>query len=296
MTKAFIALDWGTTSFRAYHVSTDGVVMHELSDANGIMAVRDQTFDDTLEQHIGAWDKALPILASGMITSRQGWVELPYVDAPAGPDEIAKSIHHHISNRNRNIYFVTGLHLRGGALGHDVMRGEETQVVGSLGEAQHFIAPGTHSKWIDVSDYAITNFATYMTGESFALFRQHSILGRLMTGDENDDTAFVRGLDLAKSDPAGLLHNLFSTRSLGLFDDIEPAALSSYLSGLLIGTEVAHALQSRSPDAGYVVLASPKIGGRYAKALDYFGIQAHYGNALATVKGLRRLGQTAGIL
>ncbi len=84
MSSAFIALDWGTSSFRAYLLNKDGTVQETVTAPHGILAVKDGAFDAALESHIGKWDKTLPIMASGMITSRQGWVELPYVACPAG--------------------------------------------------------------------------------------------------------------------------------------------------------------------------------------------------------------------
>jgi 2-dehydro-3-deoxygalactonokinase len=296
MTKAFIALDWGTTSFRAYHVTSDGKVANEVSAPMGILSVEGQRFAEALESQIGSWDKSIPIIASGMITSKQGWIERPYVDCPADVADLAAHAYLHETDTGRSIHFITGLHLAGGSLGHDVMRSEETQVFGALGEANHFITPGTHSKWIDVEGERITHFATYITGETFAVLRQHSILGRLMTADEPDETAFARGVEKSMADPAGLLHNLFSVRSLGLFNDMNGAQLSSYLSGLVIGNEVAHALSTRRRDAGYMILASPKIGGRYARALDLAGVKARYGDPLAIVRGLQKIGKAAGII
>jgi 2-dehydro-3-deoxygalactonokinase len=296
MSKAFIALDWGTTSFRAYHVAANGKILAEISAPMGILSVEAQRFAEALESQISAWDKSLPVIASGMITSKQGWIERPYVDCPAGVAELAAQAHTHKTETGRTIHFITGLHLAGGSLGHDVMRSEETQVFGALGEASHFVTPGTHSKWIDVEGERITHFATYITGETFAVLRQHSILGRLMTSDEPDEVAFARGVEKSLADPAGLLHNLFSVRSLGLFNDMSGAQLSSYLSGLVIGSEVAHALSTRRKDAGYMILASPKIGGRYAKALDVAGVKSRYGDPLAIVRGLQKIGKAAGII
>ncbi len=128
MTKAFIALDWGTTSFRAYHVDAAGKVIDQVAAPEGIMAVKDGAFEAVLEHHIGAWDKALPVVASGMITSRQGWVECAYVDCPAGAAELAKAIHVHKTTTGRAIHFITGLHHNSASITHDVLRGEETQV------------------------------------------------------------------------------------------------------------------------------------------------------------------------
>ena len=181
--KPFIALDWGTTSFRAYLVAADGVVQDQFAAAEGILAVKDGDFEAVLESHIGSWDKSLPVVAAGMITSRQGWVELAYADCPAGPADIAKHIHVLKARSGRTIHFLTGLHLAGGLLGHDVMRSEETQVFGSLDVgASHFVTPGTHSKWIDVVDGRIVNFATYITGEMFSVLRNHSIRTQHCTG------------------------------------------------------------------------------------------------------------------
>ena len=302
MSNSFIGLDWGTTSFRAYLVRGDGSVADEVSAPGGILAVKDGAFEAALEQQIGAWDKSLPVIASGMITSRQGWVEIPYVECPAGPAEIAKAIVRKDLASGRVIHFMTGLHLASPSLGHDVMRSEEMQVFGNLESGandlgiRHFVTPGTHSKWIDVVDGRITGFATYVTGEVFAVLRQHSILGRLMTSDADDEAAFQRGVAKAFEDPAGLLHNLFSVRSLGLFNEMSCDVLASYLSGLVIGSEIAHASASRDRDADYVILASAGIAQRYQRAMAAAGLKARLGDPLAIVRGETLVAKLAGII
>ena len=294
---AFIAVDWGTTSFRAYQVDAAGSVLAEVSAAEGILSVANNDFDAALEKHIGAWPKSLAILAAGMITSRQGWFERPYVDCPANAGVLAKNLFQHSMKSGRVIYFSTGLHYQSPTLGHDVMRSEETQVFGSLDlGASLFITPGTHSKWIDVVDGAITGFATYMTGELFALLKNHSILGRLMVGEAFHLQSFQRGVQAALREPAGLSHILFSARSLVLFDALKGEAAQSYLSGLVIGAEVGHALMARDGVADCVVLASPKIGGAYVTALDVAGVKARYGDPQAIVKGLHMIGREAGVI
>ncbi len=297
MHKPFIALDWGTTSFRAYLVNADGTVKDQFVDSEGILAVKDGGFEAVLESHIGSWDKSLSVVAAGMITSRQGWIELPYAECPAGPAELAKHIHVHTAKSGRKIHFLTGLHLAGGDLGHDVMRSEETQVFGSLDlGAQHFVTPGTHSKWIDVVDDKITHFATYVTGEMFSLLRNHSILGRLMTSDADHEQTFLKGVDRALADPAGFLHSLFSVRSLGLFNAVALENLASYLSGIVIGTEVAHATQHNDRAARYVVLASQGIGTRYVRAMKHAGLDVMMGDPLAVIKGEAVVAQMAGVI
>jgi 2-dehydro-3-deoxygalactonokinase len=297
MTKPFIAIDWGTTSFRAYRVDGTGALIEQRNDSEGILAVKDGGFEQVLERHLVGWDVSLPIIAAGMITSRQGWVELPYVDCPAGPAELAKAVHVKTLATGRKVHFLTGLHLASESLGHDVMRSEETQVFGSLDTgATHFVTPGTHSKWIDVEGNRITNFATYITGETYAVLHKHSILGRLMVDDKDDEASFLRGVEMAFSDPAGLLHSLFSVRSLGLYNAIAPEHLSSYLSGLVIGTEVAHAISSRDSKASYLVLASAGIGSKYISAMNAAGLNVAMGDPLAIVKGEMTVAKQAGVI
>jgi 2-dehydro-3-deoxygalactonokinase len=297
MPRRFIALDWGTTSFRAYLADAAGAVHDTISAAEGILAVAGGGFDAALERHIGTWDVSLPVVAAGMVASRQGWVELPYVPCPAGAPELAAALHHHVSRRGRRIAFATGLSYRGGDGVPDVMRSEETQVLGSLdGTAGRFVTPGTHSKWIAAEDGRISRFTTYVTGEVFAALKSHTILGRLMSGDRDDEAAFARGVAAALADPAGLLHRIFSVRTLGLFGEMAPEHLSSHLSGQVIGTEVAHAMAAGDADAEHVVLASPGIGGRYVRAMEIAGLKARLGDPQAIVRGLARIATAAGIL
>jgi 2-dehydro-3-deoxygalactonokinase len=297
MSKPFIALDWGTSSFRAYLVDDRAQVKDKVAAPEGIMAVKDGNFEAVLESHIGAWDKALPIMASGMITSRQGWVECAYAECPAGAAELAKSLHVHSTKLGRKIHFITGLHYKSPSIGHDVIRGEETQVVGSLSSgAKHFVTPGTHSKWIEVEGGNVASFATYMTGESFALYSHHSILGKLMNGEAADEAAFKRGVDQAFTDPAGLLHALFSVRTLGLFKDVAAESLHSYLSGLLIGTEVAHATMGHDRSADYQILGSAGLTQAYVTAMKLAGLKVTTGDPLCVIAGQRQIAEAAGVI
>jgi len=296
-TKPFIALDWGTTSFRAYQVNGTGEVTDQVSAAEGILAVNDGRFEETLESHIGSWDKALPLIASGMITSRQGWVECAYAECPAGVADLAQAITAKTTASGRAVHFITGLHFNSQSIVHDVLRGEETQVFGSMSTgAEHFITPGTHSKWISIAHDGITGFSTYMTGESFSLFRNHSILGRLMQDGSQDEKAFAEGVERAFAAPADLLHLLFSVRSLGLFNAIGPEKLASYLSGLLIGSEVASASMGHDHGAKYMVLGTPALAANYLNALKLAGLKAVAGDPLCAIKGQQMIAHEAGII
>jgi 2-dehydro-3-deoxygalactonokinase len=294
---SFIALDWGTTSFRAYRAGADGAVLETRAAPQGILAIQNGAFDEALENHIGPWDKALPIMASGMITSRQGWIELPYVACPANLKSIAAAIQAHTSRQGRRIFFVPGISARGGDGVPDVIRGEETQVLGaSLGGHEYFVAPGTHSKWIEVAGGDITGFATYMTGEVFAILKTHSILARLMTGEANNEAAFERGVRAALKDPGGFLHRIFSIRTLALFNEMPSGHLSSCLSGHVIGTEIAHAVTHHPKSAQYSILASPALAQHYVAAMKIAGLNVRLSPPDVAVKGLASIARTAGLI
>jgi 2-dehydro-3-deoxygalactonokinase len=297
LSSGFIALDWGTSSFRAYLLNSDGTIQETIAAPHGILAVKDAAFDETLEAQIGHWNKALPVMASGMITSRQGWLELPYVACPANLKSIAAAVHPHTSKQGRKLFFVPGISTRNAQGIPDVIRGEETQVLGAgEGGTEHFVTPGTHSKWIDVSNGEIRSFSTYMTGEVFALLKNHSILGKLMTGETNNSAAFEQGVRAGLKDPAGFLHCIFSTRTLALFKEMPTDHLSSYLSGQVIGTEIAHAIAKNLAGALYQILATPALGELYMKAMTIAGLNVIYGEPDVAVKGLRRIAMTAGLL
>ncbi|WP_374333910.1 2-dehydro-3-deoxygalactonokinase, partial [Aestuariivirga sp.] len=238
-----------------------------------------------------------PVMAAGMITSRQGWIELPYLPCPASAADLARALHMHTTTSGRRIAFSTGLSYRAPDGMPDVMRSEETQVFGSLDlGVSHFVTPGTHSKWITTHGDQLIRYSTYVTGEVFAALKDHTILGRLMKPGPDDEEAFAMGVRAALEDPAGFLHRIFSARSLGLFGELAPEAISSYLSGQVIGTEVAHAIRDNPREAEYAVLASPGIGGRYVKAIEIAGLKVRYGDPQAIVKGLAIIARKAGII
>ena len=301
MPAGFIALDWGTSSFRAYLVGADGAVRDERASAEGILSVTDGAFEPVFERQAASWDTALPVLASGMITSRQGWREVPYAPAPAGPAELAAGVTRFRAGGGRVIAFVPGVSVRVQNGVPDVMRGEETQIVGALtGQSGLFVMRGTHCKWVAVEAGRIARFATFMTGEMFAVLKGHSILGRLMTVDGGHGPGFARGVEAGLAGArsgAGLLHDLFSVRTLGLFGDVAGDDLAAYLSGLLIGSEIsgARAMFAPGPD-GVTVIGAAALAEPFGKALAIAGIAWRPGPADAAVRGLAKIGKLAGVI
>ena len=284
--QAVIAVDWGTSSFRAALVAPNGDVLDELSTPRGILGFKPDEFVPYLVATCERFSKAGGgmYLLSGMIGSKNGLLEVPYCPCPATASDIAAALGWvDTGNTDLNIAIVPGV--RNGF--DDVMRGEETQVFGAaavLGvQDAVMVLPGTHSKWVQLAGGAITQFNTFMTGEFYALLAQHSILAKSLPelGEKAssnpaplDESAFLQGIDRAQSSIASgqsLLGNAFSTRVKSLFNELQPTQAASYLSGLVIGDELA---AMRVPAGSQViVIGSPTLCERYNLAFAHLGVQ-----------------------
>jgi 2-dehydro-3-deoxygalactonokinase len=276
-----IAIDWGTSSFRAYRLDARGRILESRASNQGILNVAPGQFPRVLEEQVRGWPERR-IVMSGMVGSRQGWVEVPYVQCPAGFDEIAAKLVK-VAWADREGWIVPGLSCSDTAGVPDVMRGEETQILG-CGVDGTICLPGTHSKWVQVKKARIERFSTAMTGEVYAVLRQHSILGRMMEEGTADAAAFAEGV--ARSGEAGgLLHHLFGVRTRGLMGELGAAASASYLSGILIGHEL------RSQDAKQVhLLGAPALAALYQQAAAVLGIETRTLDSDSAVRSLYRLG------
>jgi len=285
-----IAIDWGTSSFRAYRLGEDGGVLERRSAPLGIMQVDDGRFAEALDNQVGDWLAAgeAPVVMSGMIGSRQGWMEVPYASCPAGAVQIAAGVRE-VRWGKRRAWIAPGLSSRDAAGVPDVMRGEETQILGVLDQlpaSASICLPGTHSKWVEVRDGTVARFATHMTGEVFALLKSHSILGRMMRDGPIDLQWFAAGVRRAQ-DTGGLLHHLFGVRARGLFGEVPDEASASYLSGIVIGHELVAA---RTAAAAVFLLGATPLVDLYQHALRQFGRDAIVLDPDAVVRGLFLLG------
>jgi 2-dehydro-3-deoxygalactonokinase len=309
---ALLALDWGTSSLRAYLLNGAMELIACRDAGQGIMHLPLDGFAGALGSLCGDWLGAqpeLPVIASGMVGSAQGWMEVPYVAAPASIDALAGGIRYVTGPQDRRIALVPGVMQDGDK--PNVMRGEETQVAGALAVAPDFFAgpdehlivlPGTHSKWVRVREGRIVSFLTFMTGELYAVLRHHSLLGRLMRDDCSDDPqAFELGLSAAEDSEAGALSALFSVRTLGLTGRLHPSQLGEYLSGLLIGHEIREArhLLATQFDATrpLALVGAEDLCRRYALALQRFGVPVHGKDfSEATAAGLWQIASRAGLV
>jgi 2-dehydro-3-deoxygalactonokinase len=303
MAAALIAIDWGTTSARAYRLDAGGQILDARSAPLGVQQVSAGGFPAALKALLGdGFDADVPLLACGMIGSRQGWIEAPYIRCPARLEEIAANLS---SVPGTRLAIVPGLICHDADGVPDVMRGEETQILGALGDRQPsapclIVLPGTHSKWARIGAGGIEAFATFMTGELYALLRDHSILGRLATAGAGDDNAFVRGVRMSLRDAGALPHDVFSARTLALTGALAPDGVADYLSGLLLGAEIAAARRWAHRDAGgdeaVTLVGDAALCARYRRALVLAGFKTVSGHSEAAARGLWRIARQAGML
>jgi 2-dehydro-3-deoxygalactonokinase len=287
-----IGVDWGTTSFRAFRIARDGTIRDRRTALRGLLNVPDNRFADTLREEVGPWLAAGEdhVLLSGMIGSRQGWMEAPYLPCPAGAAEVGAGLMA-IEFDWGQVKLVPGLSATDEAGVAEVMRGEETQVFGvleAMGGGGVACLPGTHSKWVRVEDGRIVGFTTHMTGEAFGALRGHTILGRMMREGPTDGAPFDAGVRRA-GEPGGLLHHIFGARSQVLAGELAETDAAAYLSGILIGHEVRAALAGRHGEVVHVI-GAPELTMLYARAISAQGGYPERHDGEAAARGLALIG------
>lgn len=276
----WVGTDWGQSSFRLFLFDTMGRVVLRRESAMGVGAFdAHRAFGDYLGKQIAAAG-ARPrfVLLSGMITSRHGWTETPYLRAPVPVDSLASSVQRSEFG-GLGLYFMPGVDQVSGDEPPDVMRGEETQIAGVVSmtdRADVVVLPGTHSKWAVLEDDTIVSFRTFLTGELYTAMCSWSSLAAVMDGDDSEGAGFGRGLNDAWSTPDSsgqLLELLFRVRRMGLSRRLEPNQLRSYLSGLLVGSEIRAASKQVASEAHVAVAGSDVLAERYRQALEGYGFR-----------------------
>ncbi|HVM21815.1 MAG TPA: 2-dehydro-3-deoxygalactonokinase [Sphingomicrobium sp.] len=266
--QGFIAVDWGTSNRRAYRIDAAGRNCAEFEDDKGVLSVGDGGFPAAIgeiRERLGD----LPLLLAGMIGSSRGWKEAPYVASPAGLDEIAKAL---VWAGEREA-IVPGVSFVGGGRA-DVMRGEEVQLLGAVAagliEPHGLVChPGTHNKWAIMRDGRIEEFRTVMTGELFALLKEHSILSDLLGAPVEVNDAFRAAARHGLSNQA-VAAELFGVRARILLGLAAPEEAAAYISGLLIGADVRTGLAGSTPGR-VAVMGRPELTRLYAAAISEAG-------------------------
>ena len=278
---AYVAVDWGTSSFRLWLVDRAGQALTERRSDEGMLAAAKAGFAAVLQSHLAAVEAPdhLPVLVCGMAGAKTGWVEAGYVDTPAPLAAILKQAVR-VPGEARDIRILPGIAQRD-AGAPDVMRGEETQLLGALGfegAGEALVCmPGTHSKWVRVRGGIVEGFSTFMTGELFSVVSRETILSFAVAGaDETEDVAsFKAAVKAAYAAPAFAANLLFTARSRQLLFGGTPTAARETLSGTLIGAELAAGLSGTVPRAGITLIASGRLAALYRHAFEALSVNAH---------------------
>jgi 2-dehydro-3-deoxygalactonokinase len=274
-----LGIDWGTTNRRAYSLNPRGDLIRQHTDAVGILAAAGN-FEKSLSDLLALMElERADVIMSGMVGSRNGWVEAPYLSTDRAISQLPDAmVEIDTALPNIRCRIVPGYQFTDRYGIPDVMRGEETQVLGALSlHASNgwFVLPGTHSKWVRVEQGRITEILTFMTGELFALLSHHGTLAALMEQEQSAvPAAFEAGMTAARH--GSFTHTAFACRALVVTDTMPAAQASSYLSGLLIGSEL-HQIRKRTADQAGLsiqVIGSTTLGERYTEALHFFGMTA----------------------
>lgn len=272
MSKNWLAVDWGTTNFRAW-LMHDAEPVSEMNATCGLLQVPNGQFEAVLEHHIGPWiaeHGALPMVLAGMVGSQQGWVNVPYCEGRVGAQQLAQGAHRLRTRRGSDVWILPGIAGRSAIGLPEVMRGEDVQLIGLMAltpdDCLNAILPGTHSKHARIERHTIQHFSTCMTGELYHLLMTHSLLGRELPPQHADSRAFALGVQNSGL-PAPLSQLIFSVRTLRLRGDVPLPGTGDYLSGLLIGQELRQCVK-----AEHWIVGSDALNARYAEAAQQLGM------------------------
>jgi 2-dehydro-3-deoxygalactonokinase len=289
-----IAINWGTSNFRAYRLDAAGNVEAEKSSGRGAAHVPTGGSRDALMAEVGDWvkDGENKVLMSGMVGARNGWKEAPYVAVPATFDQVvAGVIRLEVDSLEADLIdarIVPGLIGADECDVPEVMRGEETEIFGLKSELacySHLCLPGTHTKWVRMQGGEIAGFSTSMTGDLYKAIREGTILRTCTQHEPTDDNAFQLGV-VRSMEPGDLAHHLFGVRTLVLTGKMQEQSASSYLSGLLIGHEVK--TMTRAGDRVHLV-GDQALCMHYANALRESQVESTVEPAGAALRGLVRI-------
>ena len=286
----FVAVDWGTTRLRASLIGDGGAVLGRTQSDLGVQSVPAGGFPAALGQICAPWFEAhprLPVIMAGMVGSRNGWIEAPYLHCPCGPKEAAAALTA-IPDLGREVLLVPGVDTVGSET-YDVMRGEETQAFGAGVPDGIVCLPGTHSKWVEMRGGRMVRFWTYITGELYAAMVQ-SFVGRLAEDPEDIERGWTAAARLGADAAAGLSHTLFQARTQVLRGTMPPGAVRPFLSRLLVEAELNDVSRRVGrPSRVHLVAAEPQLG-LYARAFGARGLDVSAVDpAAATLQGLQSI-------
>ena len=264
----YIAVDWGSTQLRAWRMR-DGECIDKLKLPCGVTRLNGQRAEAVFQQQLAPWrgDPALPVVMAGMIGSDAGWQPVPYLACPLALEALNGQLY----EVAEKVWIVPGLKVAQAA-DYDVMRGEETQLLGAraLAPSSVYVMPGTHCKWVLADRRQIHDFRTVLTGELHHLLLQHSLVGAGLPPQETSAAAFAAGLQRGINNPA-VLPQLFEVRASHVLGALPREQVSEFLSGLLIGAEVAALSDTFAGQQAISLVAGSSLTSRYQQAFAAIG-------------------------
>lgn len=272
MTSRYIAIDWGSTNLRAW-LFQDGICIDSRQTTAGVTRLNGKTPEAVFDEVTQGWrEKTTPVLMAGMVGSNAGWKIAPYLPCPARFSDLSQQLTPVLDN----VWIIPGLCVQSDG-NCNVMRGEETQLLGArtLGPSSLYIMPGTHCKWVHADNETVQDFRTVMTGELHHILLNHSLIGAGLPEQQTSREAFEAGLHRGIND-SDLLPRLFEIRAAHVLGELPRSEVSEFLSGLLIGNEVAAMTRLYAPDTQQpvTIVANPSLSQRYINALELLGYQA----------------------
>ncbi|MFT6925485.1 MAG: 2-dehydro-3-deoxygalactonokinase [Psychromonas sp.] len=285
---SWLVIDWGTTNFRAFAMNDNGEPVDEIKRELGLLQIQEGQFDAQLKELLTEWlddYQDLPIYMGGMVGSMCGWIDAGYIATPASLPYLTKNCHQFTSSWGAPVSIIPGVSHQYENDKHDVMRGEEVQLMGLMAHTELanclVILPGTHSKHVKIIDGKLLSFSTYMTGELYSILSKFSILGRGITTTTTKiiSDEFYRGVREGQTEY--FTSTLFLARTHRLFNTISENDVLDYLSGLLIGNELYALLplirhELINPPLPIFIVGGGNIAQRYTLACNELGIDNHF--------------------
>lgn len=305
LTPAAILVDWGTSNLRLWAVGDDGSILCEHKSSSGMRTLAKSEFKTTLNEalgYLGCNKTDVPVVMCGMVGSRQGWTEAPYKNLPVSFDAIIGAARRIDDVQERDTQILPGIARLDDVL-PDVMRSEETQLLGlqALGKFEEAAGemlvcmPGSHAKWALVGEGQIKHFHTAMTGELIAACMSETVLrhsfrsATVMPKIDSEHEVFLAAVDNALANPSGVLNALFATRSRDLLGNAGSTESAAWLSGSVIGHDVAAALDRCGRGKSTILVGGGKQGPLYQVAMRRAGLEPVNVDAdEASVAGLRK--------
>ena len=286
----WIAADWGTTHIRAWAIGEEDNVLAFRESNEGMKDLQQNQFEPVLLKLIESWlddTKVTTVIACGMVGSKQGWVETPYLKTPCVPIDNQQLAIATTKDNRIKVNFVPGVMQNNLA---DIMRGEETQIAGFINKNPDFngvvCLPGTHTKWVNVKEGQITSFKTFMTGELFGVISNHTLIRHSISIKGWNQAGFEAGIHEGFNKPGSIASDLFSLRAESIVNDLDRDEARSTLSGLLLGVELNGA-QSYWENNNVTIIGSQLLSNNYHQGLKILGGKSQlFSLETATLSGL----------